>query len=177
MRRIDAGGLAGGALGIVSHMLESLSVNARASIRTTGTGPDDPAVIDIQGEDAGLLIGKRGDTLRSLQFLLNTMLAQRSEGDDPVTPVMVDVEHYRRRREQNLQRLAESMARRATTSGRTVELEPMSPADRRTVHMALADSTAVTTESAGDGPDRRVTIRPIGAGRSDEGRRGPARDR
>ena len=163
---------------MVSHMLQSLSANVRASIRTAGTGPDDPAVIDIQGEDAGLLIGKRGETLRSLQFLLNTMLAQRTEGSEPITPVMVDVEHYRRRREQNLQRLAERMSRRATSSGRTVELEPMSPADRRTVHMALGDSTAVTTESVGEGPDRRVTIIPIGDApprRSGSGQDGPGR--
>ncbi len=182
VRRITGGGVAGAALTVVSELLGRLGAQARASIRSTGSGPEDPAMIDVQGEDAGLLIGKRGDTLRSLQYIVNTMLSQREREGAEVTPVVIDVEHYRRRREQNLRRLAEQMAQRASGSGRPVQLEPMTPADRRIVHMALADSTSVTTESTGEGADRRVTIKPIGdrpaspgPGRTGPRRRGPAR--
>jgi len=182
VRRIGSGGAAGAALTAITDILAKLDAQARASIRNTGTGPDDPTMIDVQGEDAGLLIGKRGDTLRSLQFIVNTMLAQRDRDDGDVTPVIIDIEHYRQRHEQSLRELAGQMARRASSAGRPLSLEPMSAADRRIVHMELADSTSVTTESTGEGANRRVIIKPVGdrpapssSDQSGPRRRGPTR--
>ena len=125
VRRIDSNGIAGDALSIVSHLLKSLDVIALASIRSTGVDENEPAIIDIQGEDAGLLIGKRGETLRSLQLLLNIMLSQQHENQSTRMPVVLDIEHYRKRRERNLHRLAEKMANRALETGNSVELESM----------------------------------------------------
>jgi len=144
----------------VSHLLKSLDVIALASIRSTGVDENEPAIIDIQGEDAGLLIGKKGETLRSLQLLLNIMLSQQHENQSTRMPVVLDIEHYRKRRERNLQRLAEKMANRALETGNSVELESMNAADRRIVHLALSSSKSVITESKGEGSDRRVMIIP-----------------
>ncbi len=160
VRRIDAIGIAGDALSIVSRILKSLDVIALASIRSTGADEDKPAIIDIQGEDAGLLIGKRGETLRSLQMLLNMMLSQQTDNQNSRMPVILDIEHYRIRKERNLQRLAEKMANRASETGNSVELEYMNAADRRIVHMALSSSKSVSTESKGEGQNRRVVIIP-----------------
>ena len=160
VRRIDANGIAGDALSIVSRILKSLDVIALASIRSTGADENEPAIIDIQGEDAGLLIGRRGETLRSLQMLLNIMLSQQIDNQSSRMPVIIDIEHYRKRKERNLQRLAEKMANRASETGNSVELEYMNAADRRIVHMALSSSKSVTTESKGEGQNRRVMIIP-----------------
>ena len=160
-------------LNAVSSLLGLLGVEAAASIRSSGSGPDDPPIIDVQGDDAGLLIGRRGETLRALQFIVNSMLSRREEA---LGPVVVDVEQYRDRREQELHRLAERTARRAVSTGRAVSLDPMSPADRRIVHLALADSNDVTTQSAGEGADRRVVVSPVAdrpGAREGRGRRTP----
>ena len=150
---------AGDALSVVNHLLDSMGVDVTPTIRSSGTGPDDPTIIDIQGEDAGLIIGTRGETLRAFQYVVNIVLGRR---EDAGGPVVVDVEQYRDRRQRQVAGLATRMAERAIASGRPVTLEPMSPADRRLVHVALSDDTGVTTESSGDGHDRRVTISPTG---------------
>ena len=113
----------------------------------------------MQGEDAGLIIGRRGDTLRALQFVTNMILGRQRE--DP-TPVIVDVEGYRDRRFAHLRQLATRTAQRVTASGQAVTLEPMLPAERRMIHVTLADNRGVRTESSGDGNERRVTIEPTG---------------
>ena len=154
-----AGTGASAGLAVVSRFLDLLDVDARSTIRSPGTGPDDPPVIEVEGEDAGLIIGRRGDTLRALQFLTNVVLGRQQE--EP-TPVIVDVEQYRERRFAHLRQLATRTAERAIASGRPVTLEPMSPADRRMVHITLADNKGVTTESSGEGSERRVTIEPTG---------------
>ena len=154
-----AGGGASAGLDVVNRILEFLNVEARPSIRSSGAGPDDPPVIDVQGEDAGLIIGRRGDTLRALQFVTNVILNRQRE--EP-THVIVDVEQYRERRFAHLRTLANRMAERAVADGRPVTLEPMPPADRRMIHVTLADNKGVTTESSGEGSERRVTIDPTG---------------
>ena len=169
----DEGADAAAGLSAVSDLLGLLGVEARASIRASGAGPDDAAVIDVQGADAGLLIGRRGETLRALQFIVNAMLAR---GEEPLGPVVVDVEQYRRRREQELRRLAERTARRAVSTGRGVRLDPMPPADRRVIHLALAESSDVTTQSDGEGADRRVVVSPVAdrpGAREGRGRQAP----
>ena len=166
-----AGTGAGAGLGVVSRILAFLDVDARATIRSPGTGRDDPPIIDIQGEDAGLIIGRRGDTLRALQFVTNMVVGRQQE--EPV-PVIVDVEQYRERRFAHLRQIANRMAERAIASGQAVTLDPMPPADRRMIHVTLADNRGVATESSGEGSERRVTIKPTGevAPRPQTGTRG-----
>jgi len=117
---------------------------------------------DVHGGDAGRLIGKGGRTLAALEFLTNAVV-NKVEGEAPVR-VNVDVGGYKRRRDERLRVVAQRAAARVRKSGMPVELEPMSAAERRVVHMALADDPAVESESAGEGRDRRVVVYPAGDG-------------
>ena len=149
---------AGTALTVVNRVLDAMDVEATCTIRSSGSGPDDPPIIDIVGEDASLIIGRRGETLRALQFIVNIILARQSDSG----PVIVDVEQYRQRRQQQVRTLALRMADRAMSGGQPVTLDPMPPADRRVIHVTLADNKGVTTASSGEGAERRVTITPTG---------------
>jgi len=117
---------------------------------------------DVHGGDAGRLIGKGGRTLAALEFLANAVV-NKVEGEAPVR-VNVDVGGYKRRRDERLRVVAQRAAARVRKSGMPVELEPMSAAERRVVHMALADDPAVESESTGEGRDRRVVVYPAGDG-------------
>lgn len=117
---------------------------------------------DVHGGDAGRLIGKGGRTLAALEFLTNAVV-NKVEGEAPVR-VNVDVGGYKRRRDERLRVVAQRAAARVHKSGMPVELEPMSAAERRVVHMALADDPAVESESSGEGRDRRVVVYPAGDG-------------
>jgi spoIIIJ-associated protein len=128
-----------------------------------GSGPS-PLLLEVEGDDLGILIGWRGESLRSLQSVLNLMLGQ--PGSVSGSPrLIVDVARYRQRREQTVAQLAVRMAAGVAQSGRAVTLEPMQPYERRAVHLALADDTSVSTESSGTDSERRVSIRPAGASR------------
>ena len=141
----------------LSNILQAANVNVSRTLRSA----DDPDVggpiIDLAGEDSGLLIGRRGQTLQALQFLVNLIVRQRM-GEN--VRVMLDVEHYRQRRESSLRDMASKVAARVVETNRSVTLEPMPPADRRVVHTALADNPRVTTESTGERDNRKVTIMP-----------------
>lgn len=113
--------------------------------------------LDVTGDDVGLIIGRHGETLASLQFLLNACLANRLPKG---TRVIIDVEHYRDRREQSLRSIALRAADRAWRERRPVTLQPMPPNERRIIHLTLQSSPYVTTESTGEGPERRVVITP-----------------
>jgi len=117
---------------------------------------------DVHGGDAGRLIGKGGRTLAALEFLTNAVV-NKVEGETPVR-VNVDVGGYKRRRDERLRVAAQRAAARVRKSGMPVELEPMSAAERRVVHMALADDPEVESESSGEGRDRRVVVYPAGDG-------------
>jgi spoIIIJ-associated protein len=117
---------------------------------------------DVHGGDAGRLIGKGGRTLAALEFLTNAVV-NKVEGEAPVR-VNVDVGGYKRRRDERLRVVAQRAAARVRKSGMPVELEPMSAAERRVVHMALADDPAIESESTGEGRDRRVVVYPAGDG-------------
>ena len=149
-------GLASQSLEIVNGLLTGMGVSVLATISSSG---DDEigATIDIQGEDSGLLIGKRGETLQAFQFLVNLALNSQV-GSHRV--VIVDVENYKERRSRSLQALANRVAERVVASGRPVTLEPMPASERRVIHMALSEHALVTTESTGDRQDRKVTVMP-----------------
>ena len=113
--------------------------------------------IDLSGEDMGMLIGKRGQTLDSLQYLVSLVANKESE---EYIRVKVDTENYRERRKATLENLAKNMAHKAKRIRRSVSLEPMNPYERRIIHSALQDDKYVTTHSEGDEPFRRVVISP-----------------
>lgn len=112
--------------------------------------------VDVHGGDAGRLIGKGGRTLATLEFLANAVV-NKVEGELPVR-VNVDIGGYKRRRDERLRQVAQRAAARVRKSGMAVELEPMSAAERRVVHVELADDPSVVSESAGEGRARRVVI-------------------
>lgn len=120
---------------------------------------DDPPTIflDIMGRDLGMLIGRRGDHLSQLQFLMNTLVNRKL---DTWTRVIIDVEGYRARREESLVGLAERVARQVERSGRSVVLEPMPANERRIIHLTLKQHPEVATHSDGEGSARRITVEP-----------------
>ena len=120
---------------------------------------DDQGMIHVQleTEDPGMLIGYHGDTLRSIQLILSTMV-YRQTGE--WVRVLVNVGDYRERRKESLERMAVSAAQRVKFSGESQLLPPMSSAERRMVHLALAEDEEVVTESEGEGNQRRVVIKP-----------------
>lgn len=143
------------------NLLQGMDIDSDVTVRLPETAADGlgraTAVLDIEGEDLGLLIGRRGATLAALQYLVNVMVTRKMASRVLVT---VDVEHYHRRREQTLQGLARRMADRVRQSRRPVTLEPMPASERRIIHLALSNDQAVTTGSVGQGDERKVVIRP-----------------
>ena len=115
--------------------------------------------LDIRGENLGVLIGRRGQTLSSLQYLVNLIVAHDLKERVPIT---VDVEGYRQHRNEALEGLALRMAERVRTTKQSVTLEPMPAAERRVIHLALAELPDVLTMSVGEGETRKVTILPKG---------------
>ncbi|MFN8495388.1 MAG: RNA-binding cell elongation regulator Jag/EloR [Caldilineaceae bacterium] len=112
-------------------------------------------LLDIHGSDLGALIGRRGETLDNIQYLLRLMVNQRLR---QWKNIVVDVEQYKARRVTQLTQLAHRMADQVISSGRSISLEPMPPNERRVVHLALRDHPAVYTESTGEGERRKVNI-------------------
>jgi spoIIIJ-associated protein len=119
-------------------------------------------ILDVTGDSSGLLIGRRGQTLDALDYLINRVVAR--PGADSSGRVVIDVEHYRERRREYLETLARRLGEKAKQTRRVVTLNPMSPRDRRVVHLALQDDQALATRSQGDGYYRKVLILPA-AGR------------
>jgi spoIIIJ-associated protein len=140
---------------VVQHLLRRMRVNATVVLRPST--PESPPALDIRGDDLGLLIGRRGETLAALQFITNLILHKRLRRR---VRVVVDVAGYRLRREQTLREMAQRMAERAWRAQQPVTLEPMPPNERRIVHLALAEHPYVTTQSIGEEGERRVVIVP-----------------
>jgi spoIIIJ-associated protein len=143
----------------LEHMLELLGIDATVTSRppeSVGDGTVN-AILDISGDDLDGLIGRRGETLSALQYLVNLILNRRVKGH---AAVGVDIGGYRRRREETLRSLARRMAERVTENGQSITLEPMPPNERRIVHITLADHPDVLTVSIGEGDARKVAITP-----------------
>ncbi|TMF12681.1 MAG: protein jag [Chloroflexi bacterium] len=158
------------------ELLILMDISADVSVREPETPADGlgraTAVLDVEGDDLGLLIGRRGTTLSALQYLINVLVTRKLGSRVLVT---VDVEAYHRRREDTLRGLARRMADRVRQSRRPMTLEPMPAAERRIIHIALADDASVITASTGFGEDRKVVIRPRGNGGPHYRRDGPGR--
>ncbi len=150
---------------ILEELLERLDIHAYVTAVTAqvpGQKGDleETITLHIEGADEeamGLLIGRRGETLRSLQFLLNLLISRRTQ---KWPQVVVDVGNYRQRRQESLESLARRMAERVRQSGRSIMLEPMAAYERRIVHLALRSDSTVYTESTGEGDNRKIVIFP-----------------
>jgi spoIIIJ-associated protein len=149
------------AVAYLQELLRLIDIEAEVQSRAPETPGDGQgrasAVLDVTGDDLAILIGRRGATLAAIQYLLNVIGNRESEGDFLVT---LDVQGYRRRREEALLGLARRLADRVRQSGRPVTLEPMPSSERRIVHMALGDEHGISTYSVGEGEDRKVVIAP-----------------
>lgn len=116
---------------------------------------DQHILINITGKDLGILIGRRGDTLEAIQFLTNLAVAKKLSDR---TRIIIDVEGYRKRREDTLIKLARRLADKVKKTGNRIALEPMSPQERRIIHTALQNEWKISTFSEGEEPHRRVVI-------------------
>jgi len=132
-------------------LLERMGLEALVDSEMT----DDGVSMNVRGEDMGVVIGRRGDTLDALQYITSIVV---NRDQDEHVKVTLDTENYRAKREDTLIRLANRMANRAVKTGRKVSLEPMNPYERRIIHSALQANEAVDTHSEGDEPNRHVVI-------------------
>jgi spoIIIJ-associated protein len=153
---------------VLEQMLEHMGIEGFVSaVKTTAPaqdgGVEETITLHVEGADEeamGLLIGRRGDTLRSIQFMVN-LLAGRTSRKWP--QIVVDVGNYRQRRQEMLESMARRMAERVRQSKTPHYFEPMSGADRRYIHLALRDDPTVYTESEGEGETRKIVIFPAKA--------------
>ena len=140
---------------VIDNIISLLGVDVVSTLTQVEREDLGGPVFEIEGDDAGLLIGRRGDTLKALQFLVKYLVSQKLDAN---VNILVDVEGYQDRRYQSLMNMARGVAQRVADSGRPITLEPMPPNERRIVHMALADHHRVTTESTGSGSSRQVVV-------------------
>jgi len=168
----DEDGKADYAKEILEGILDRMNLDADVDIRED----DEQVVLDVTGPDAGRAIGKKGQTLDALQFLVNKIVNRFPDGR---RYIVVDSGDYRERHEKNLVTMARREAKRAVAQGRTITLQPMPARDRRLIHLSLAKFEGVTTRSNGEGLGRRIQIIPSAGSRGGgrRRRRGGSRDR
>lgn len=137
----------------VTGVIDRMNIDAVVDIHKQG----DTRLLEVNGNDLGILIGRHGKTLRHLEFLTNVV---SSKGIGSIRRISVDVDGYRRKKEKSLEDMARNAARKVQRTGRSTFLRPMDARDRRVVHMALQRNGRVTTHSEGDEPYRRVIVSP-----------------
>lgn len=142
---------------IASDFLKDVFVamNMTVVVDVKYNADDNEMNIDLSGDDMGVLIGKRGQTLDSLQYLVSLVV---NKGNEDYIRVKVDTENYRERRKSTLENLAKNMAYKVKRTRRPLHLEPMNPYERRIIHSALQNDKFVTTHSEGEEPYRHVVI-------------------
>jgi len=173
----DLANQASEATAILARILELMGEKAEIELSTEAE--PDTVELCVKGDGSGLLIGRHGQTLDALEYLVNRALARKIKD---AAPISIDTESYRLRRRQQLHRMALSKGEQAKREHVQVTLEPMPPRDRRIVHLALKDDPLITTRSAGDGFLRAIQIVPVdersdGPGRPGGGERRRDRDR
>ncbi len=156
---------------ILAQLLELM--NEKSEIRR-GEGDRESIELEIKGDGSGILIGRHGQTLDALEYIINRVVARRIK---EALPIVLDTESYRARRRQQLHRMALSMGERVKRDHQPVKLDPMPPRDRRIVHLALKDDPMLNTRSTGDGFLRAVEIVPVEERRERRGEREDKRDR
>jgi spoIIIJ-associated protein len=141
---------------LIAELLHLLRLEATVDILEP-LSEEEALSFDIKGDDLGVLIGRRGQTLASFQYIVRLMVAQRLSSWMSLT---VDVEGYKKRRIESLHSLALQLADRVSSNGQSMTMEPMPADERRVVHLALTDHPDVTTQSMGEGEGRKVAILP-----------------
>jgi spoIIIJ-associated protein len=142
---------------VLSEILGRMGIEA--SVEATET--DERINLEVKGPDSGLIIGKKGMTLDALQHLVAKVVFHGKDGPiEGGKPIQVDTEGYRARRVESLEAMARRLSEKVVATRRPIEVDPMTPADRRVIHMALANTPGVTTRSEGEGADRRLVIFP-----------------
>jgi len=142
----------------VKELLENMKVFAKVTAHygePEEAGDEKQVLVDINGDDLSILIGRRTETLNALQYIASLIVSKKLE---KWVPLVIDIQGYRSRRTRALQQLARRMAEQAIQSGKRQTLEPMPANERRIIHMELSNNTQVVTESTGDEPNRKVTI-------------------
>lgn len=155
----------GVARSILEELLARMDIHAYVTpvvTRVPGQKGDieETITLHVEGADEeamGLLIGRRGETLRSVQFMVNLLVSRRVQ---KWPQIVVDVGNYRQRRQESLEGLARRMAERVRQTGRPIMLEPMAAYERRIVHLALREDKTIYTESSGEGENRKIVIYP-----------------
>jgi len=142
-----------GVLEILNTLLGLMGVEGKVEVSADGL----PLSLNINGEDLGILIGRRGQTLVALEYVTKLMVVRRLKTWLPLT---IDVGGYKKRRRESLQKLALYLAEQVKSRRRAMPMEPMPADERRIIHLTLADHPDVTTESAGEGENRKVVISP-----------------
>ena len=140
---------------IAENFLREIFLSMGLIIKIDAKLQEKQLLIDLSGEDMGILIGKRGQTLDALQYLVNLVVNKTSPS---YISVMLDTENYRQRRKETLETLALNLAKKAKHTKKNVVLEPMNPYERRIIHSALQNDRYVTTFSEGEEPFRNVVI-------------------
>lgn len=146
----------------LEEILRRMKLKAHVELRTDvqledGESGIPPIALEVNGEDLGILIGRRGETLAALQYILRLIVAHQEKARVPLT---VDVEGYKQRRYGSLRELALRMAQQAVSTRQSRTLEPMPADERRIVHLALSVNPDVVTQSVGEGELRKVVIMP-----------------
>lgn len=145
---------------VVRELLEKMNLTAQVSGQFGFSGenlPYHPIKIDVTGDDLSMLIGKRGKTLNALQYITRLILGKELERG---VPLSIDVDGYRKRREEQVRQIARRVAQQVINTGRRQALEPMPANERRFAHIELRDNSQVYTESTGEEPNRKVVIYP-----------------
>ena len=141
---------------VLNTLIESMGLSAKVTA-DKGEADSLPVTLNVEGDDLGILIGRHGQTLAALQYIVRLIVANQAKAR---VPVVIDVEGYKQRRYEALQALAHRMAEQVKARKRPFALEPMPAYERRIIHLALADDPDVATESVGDGEARKVVITP-----------------
>jgi spoIIIJ-associated protein len=139
----------------VRKFLDDVFQKMNANVQMVVEEDDETVYVTIEGEDSGIIIGRRGETLEALQFLSCLVI---NNGKESYKKVIIDIENYRKRREDTLVRLSHKLAERVIKSRKNITLEPMSPYERRIIHSTLQNNRYVKTYSIGDEPNRKVVI-------------------
>jgi spoIIIJ-associated protein len=158
---------------VLAEILNLMGISAEVELRV-GEKTDE-TVVEIRAENSGLLIGRKGQTLEALQYLVSRIAGERGGTEGP--HIVVDIENYRQRRRKSLEDMALRLGEKAKRQRKTVTVDALSAADRRIIHAALQDDPWVTTQSLGQGSYRRLLIIPEGDRRRKEEAPAPAQEK
>jgi spoIIIJ-associated protein len=158
---------------VLAEILNLMGIRAEVELRVGDKS--DETVVEIRTENSGLLIGRKGQTLEALQYLVSRIAGERGGMEGP--HIVVDIENYRQRRRKALEDMALRLGEKAKRQRKTVTVDALSAADRRIIHAALQDDPWVTTKSLGQGSYRRLLIIPEGDRRRKEEATAPAQEK